>query len=159
MSGGDLADATVLIVEDGSEYLESLSRFVTGPRYLQARCGREALHVLAGQEVHLLYLDMRFDRIPLGDLLGDPAAMRDELGGDEQRAWSFLQRNQGLYILDAVRRAGYQEIPAVLAYDFSHELRRFENLRARDSGLSWVPDTVTADEIRALLGRLLRYCS
>ena len=64
------APITILIVEDGDEYLENLERFVPGPRYLQANGGAEALAVLAEQSVSLIYLDMRFDRVPREGLLG-----------------------------------------------------------------------------------------
>ena len=37
---------TVLIVEDGDEYLENLSRFVSGPTYIQAHSGTEAIEIL-----------------------------------------------------------------------------------------------------------------
>ncbi len=106
---------TVLIVEDGDEYLENLSRFVPGPTYLQAHSGAEALAFLGSREVDLLYLDMRFDRIPRGDLLRDHAAATREHNGDPERAWRHLQNNQGLYVLDALSKAGHRELPVVLA--------------------------------------------
>ena len=37
-----LEGRTVLIVEDGNEYLDNLSRFVLGPAYLQAHDGKSA---------------------------------------------------------------------------------------------------------------------
>ena len=144
----------ILIVEDGDEYLENLERFVAGPRYLQAHSGAEALAVLAEQPVSLIYLDMRFDRIDREALLGDrDKAVRDN-NGDPVRAWRFLADNQGLFILGALREAGHGELPVILAYDFSREPDRFKHLAARHPSLTWVPDAVTPDEIRARMERL-----
>ena len=127
----------VLIVEDGDEYLESLSRFVPGPAYLQAHNGREALAAIAAHEVALVYLDMRFDRIPEADLLGD-----------RERAAHAPDRRPG-------RAHGHAELPVILAYDFSNEASRFAHLARMHPALSWVPDTISPDEIRARLERVL----
>ncbi len=154
MSGAEVGEFTVLIVEDGDEYLDNLSRFVAGPRYLQAHNGAEALELLQSERVNLLYLDMRFDRIPRKDLLGDHAQATREQNGDPERAWRFLANNQGLFVLNAVKAAGFDHVPAVLAYDFSRELRRFEFLKKGYAALAWVPDAVTPDEIRAVMKRL-----
>ncbi|MEM6731092.1 MAG: hypothetical protein AAF658_06025, partial [Myxococcota bacterium] len=54
----------VLIIEDGNEYLETLSRYVLGPHYEQAHNLKEALEWLAHGTTEVIYLDMRFDRIP-----------------------------------------------------------------------------------------------
>lgn len=146
---------TALIVEDGNEYLESLSRFVVGPRWLQAHDGAEALQLLAREPVELLYLDMRFDRIELSRLLGNHAAVTREHNQDAARAWKFLQLNQGLFILDALKAAGFGHIPVILAYDFSREEKRLLNLRRTHSNLTWVPDAITATEIEARLRKLM----
>ena len=151
----DLSDRTVLIVEDGDEYLENLSRFVPGPTYLQARSGAGAVELLTEQDVDLLYLDMRFDRIPRGDLLGDHAAATREQNGDPERGWRYLQNNQGLFVLAAVADAGHDDVPVVLAYDFSREGARLRNLRKRYPRLAWVPDAVTPEEIRMTMNRLI----
>jgi hypothetical protein len=145
----------VLIVEDGDEYLENLSRFAPGPRYLQAHSGAEALRLLAAHQVALVYLDMRFDRIPERDLVGDRASVERSHGGDAARALRYLARNQGLFILQALRAAGHGALPAILAYDFSSEGARFERLVAQHPRLTWVPDAITPDEIRARIERLL----
>jgi DNA-binding response OmpR family regulator len=149
------APPIVLIVEDGDEYLQNLSRFAAGPRYLQAHGGAEALRLLAAHEVELVYLDMRFDRIPERDLLGDRAAVERSQGADPARALRYLARNQGLFILQALREAGHGALPVILAYDFSSEPRRFEHLAAQHPGLTWVPDAITPDEIRARIERML----
>jgi CheY-like chemotaxis protein len=149
------AEPTVLIVEDGDEYLENLSRFVPGPIYVQAHHAAGALAILAGEAVDLIYLDMRFDRVPLADLVGDHVQATREQNGDPVRAWRHLQNNQGLYILDGLRRAGHGRVPAILAYDFSREPRRYEHLLRVHPSLRWVPDAVTPAQIRSLMDRLL----
>ena len=146
---------TILIVEDGDEYLESLSRFVAGPRYLQARSGSAALAMLVESAVDLIYLDMRFDRIPREALLGDHAAATREHNGDPQRGWRYLENNQGLFILDALSRNGYGQVPVILSYDFSRESGRLKHLMRRYPAMRWVPDAVTPDEIRALMGKII----
>ena len=52
----------VLVVEDGDEYLNVLTRFVPEYQYLQAHDGQQALNLLRTEPVDLVYLDMRFDR-------------------------------------------------------------------------------------------------
>jgi CheY-like chemotaxis protein len=148
-----LDELTVLIVEDGDEYLDNLGRFVAGPRYLQAHDGAAALELLQQEAVDLVYLDMRFDRIDPELLLGDLDATASRFGGDRGRALKHLQNNQGLFILDALVRAGHAELPVILAYDFTREARRFDHLVARTPHLTWVPDAITPDEIQT---RMLR---
>ncbi len=145
------SDKTILIIEDGDEYLDNLSRFVEGPRYLQAKSGKQALEILREREVDLIYLDMRFDRIPLSDLLGDHDKAARERGGDEQAAWKHLQINQGLFILHELKKSGFEKIPVILAYDFSREERRLANLQKQYPRLRWAPDAVTAEAIRAMI--------
>ena len=146
---------TVLIIEDGEEYFENLVRFVPGPRYLQAHHAAGAIAILGSGTVDLLYLDMRFDRIPMTDLVGDHVQATREHNGDPVRAWRHLQNNQGLYILDALRRAGHGLLPAILAYDFSREQRRYEYLLRVHPSLRWVPDAVTPAQIGSLMDQLL----
>ena len=146
---------TVLIIEDGDEYLDNLSRFAPGPRYLQAHTGAQAIALLANERVDLIYLDMRFDRIPDADLLGDRVAVARTQGNDDTRVTRYLARNQGFYILEALRGAGHGALPVILAYDFTSEARRFAHLSKVHPSLTWVPDAITPDEIRARLQRLL----
>ena len=145
---------TVLVIEDGDEYLENLSRFVLGPRYLQAHCGTEAVEIIQNDKVDLIYLDMRFDRIPHAQLLGDHDAVTREHNGDPVRAWKFLANNQGLYILSALKQAGFAHFPVVVAYDFSKEPRRFENLRRSYPNLMWVSDAVSFKEVETLFAEI-----
>lgn len=145
----------VLIVEDGDEYFENLTRFVPGPRYFQAHSGALALAALARETVDLLYLDMRFDRTAHADLLGDHAAATREHNGDPVRAWRYIENNQGLFILAALRDAGHAHLPVILAYDFSREPQRFEHLARLHPSPTWVPDAVTSEEISARMSELL----
>ena len=147
----DESAPTVLIIEDGNEYLENLSRFVSGPRYLQARSGQEALAVLSSNPVDVVYLDMRFDRVPPETLLGDLGATAERFNGDQAKALRHLQNNQGLYILDHLDRHGFVDTPVVIAYDFSRETRRFQRLKKRHPNLDWVSDAVTPSQIRRKL--------
>ncbi len=142
---------TILIIEDGDEYLNNLSRFVEGPQYIQAKNGADAARRLRQGNVDLIYLDMRFDRIALSDLMGDHSKAAFERGGDEQAAWKHLQINQGLFILHELKKAGFANIPVILAYDFSREPQRFVNLKKQYPKLRWVSDAVTADEIRKMI--------
>ena len=148
-------ESVVLIVEDGDEYLDSLSKFVNGPTYLQAKSGEQAVTMLREQEADLIYLDMRFDRIPMSDLLGDHIKATREHNGDPLRAFKFLQNNQGLFILEKLRKEHMTHIPVILAYDFSRQLKRYDHLRRIHPSLRWVPDAVTPSEIRDLMAECL----
>jgi hypothetical protein len=148
-----MSQATVLIVEDGDEYLQNLTRFVAGPNYLQARGAKPALDLLAAHPIDIIYLDMRFDRLPREALVGDIDRLTRELGAE--RAYRQLENNQGLYILEALREAGHARTPVILAYDFSREPERFAHLSQRHPALTWVPDAITPAEIRARIDRLM----
>lgn len=149
-----LADLTVLIVEDGDEYVHSLGAHVLGPRYIQAHSAAEALEVLSTEAVDLLYLDMRFDRTPIDTLVGDRERLMGQFFGDSTRVNQHLQNNQGLYVLKAVENAGFGAIPVIMAYDFSRESKRLARLQEQHQQLSWVRDTVGADQIAAEMIRL-----
>ncbi|HEX2676198.1 MAG TPA: hypothetical protein VHM19_06145, partial [Polyangiales bacterium] len=97
---------------------------------------------------------MRFDRVPRETLIGDLSEATRQHGNAE-RAYKHLAQHQGLYILDALRKHGHGELSVILAYDFSREPRRFELLVRTHPGLTWMPDTASADEIRARIERLL----
>jgi hypothetical protein len=148
-----MSQATVLIVEDGDEYFQNLTRFVPGPTYLQARGAKPALELLAKHTIDIIYLDMRFDRLPREALVGDNERLTRELGAE--RAHRQLENNQGLYILETLRETAYAQTPVILAYDFSREPDRFAHLSRRHPKLTWVPDAITPDEIRARIERLV----
>jgi len=137
----------VLIIEDGDEYLENLSHFLPGLCYLQAHSGAEALKLLKGEKIDLIYLDMRFDRSPRESLWGDHARITREQNGSGERAWRYLANNQGLFILAHLHEEGWCQ-PTILSYDFSREPGRWRFLSRRYPQLAWLPDTVTSEEIR-----------
>jgi CheY-like chemotaxis protein len=145
----------ILIVEDGDEYLQTLSRFVPGPRYAQVKSGAAALAALRAGGVDLLYLDMRFDRVPLGDLLGDHDDATRRHNGDPAKGWRHLQNHQGLFILDHLVANDFGDVPVILAYDFSRETRRLEFLRKRVPKLYWVGDAVTPEEVLQVMDTAL----
>ena len=141
----------VLVVEDGDEYLTNLSTFVgRGISYTQAKSGGRACSLLASLQPDLIYLDMRFDRTPNEELLGDLVALTARFNGDVARARAFQQDNQGLFVLRALRDAGFVG-PVILSYDFSREERRFSALSARDPALRYCPDYADASDILAAI--------
>jgi CheY-like chemotaxis protein len=144
---------TILIIEDGDEYRANLSRFVRGYTYLQAHNGQDALEILQSTQVDLIYLDMRFDRIPKEHLMGDHAQITQDQNGDPMRGWTYLANNQGLYILAHLRAHDFGDLPVIVAYDFSREQQRFEHLVRLHPNLNWVPDAVRPDEIQDLISR------
>lgn len=138
----------VLVVEDGDEYLTNLSTFVRdGIEYRQARSGTEAISSIGQRRPDLVYLDMRFDRTPESELLGSMVDLTARFNGDVSRARRFQQDNQGLFVLRALREAGFDG-PVILSYDFSTEERRFAALQAKDPALTYCPDYADAATIR-----------
>ncbi len=141
----------IVVVEDGDEYITNLTTFVAeGMQYRQARCGPDACRLIAERTPDLVYLDMRFDRTPEEELLGSMVDLTARFNGDMARARRFQQDNQGLFVLRAVRDAGFTG-PVILSYDFSQEERRFAALRARDPALRYCPDYADANTIRATI--------
>lgn len=141
----------VLVVEDGDEYITNLQTFVsTGFRYRQARSGGDACRMVAERVPDLVYLDMRFDRTPDEDLLGSMVDLTARFNGDVARARRFQQDNQGLFVLRALREAGFRG-PVILSYDFGPEERRFKALSARDPALHYCPDYADATTIRTAI--------
>ncbi len=146
----------VLIVEDGFEYHETLGRFVSDSfAFTRAGDGAEALAIVAAETFDCLFLDMRFDRIEAGRLLGDLAETAERFNGDPVRATRFLEENQGVYVLAALRAAGC-ELPAVFSHDFSGEPRRWAALERKYAPLSWLPDNASPAQLRELLSGAAR---
>ncbi len=141
----------VLVVEDGDEYITNLTTFVSqGIIYRQSHSGIEACRMVAERRPDLVYLDMRFDRTPEEELLGSMVELTARFNGDVARARRFQQDNQGLFVLRALRDAGFFG-PVILSYDFSSEERRFAALSARDPHLRYCPDYADANTIRAAI--------
>lgn len=143
----------VLVVEDGHEYINNLTRFLgTDFDFTRAGNGPTALSLLASQPFAAVFLDMKFDRADV--LLGDLDATRRRFAGDEARAKRFLENNQGTYVLAAIREAGHT-LPAVFSYDFDSEPRRLRNLRRRYGPLDYLNDTATPVDIRGTLAQAI----
>jgi DNA-binding NarL/FixJ family response regulator len=158
MTSGE-AKIRVLIVEDGDEYLHNFRAFL-GDHFelVQAHDGRAACRLAREVSPDIVYLDMRFDRTPVEDLLGDLVALTERFNGDLSRARRFAQDNQGLYVLRALRESQCT-VPAIISYDFSGEIKRFELLAARDPGLYYCPDYADAATIRATIAGAIRCVS
>jgi CheY-like chemotaxis protein len=143
----------VLVVEDGDEYITNLTTFVSaGIRYRQAKSGAQACAMLVEDQPDLVFLDMRFDRTPVEELLGDMVQLTGRFNGDIGRARRFQQDNQGLFILRALREVGFRR-PVILSYDFGAEEKRFRALSAKDPALFYCPDYADAKVIRQTILR------
>lgn len=146
----------VLVVEDGFEYSEAFQRFVREEfQWERAGDGHDALARLARPGIDVVFLDMRFDRVPDDRLLGDRVAALDRFNGDPRQAVSFLQDHQGTWILSAIRDAGHCT-PVLMSYDFGAEPRRWAHLVGRHAPADWLPDDEgpagVAARLRALVG-------
>jgi CheY-like chemotaxis protein len=147
----------VLVIEDGTEYLESYERFLPeGFTFHRAGSGVEALALLRSEApFDAIVLDMRFDRAPEGELLGDVDEVAERFNGDLVQARQFLEDHQGTFILAALREAGCA-LPVLLSCDFSTEPRRWARLTARYAPVGYVPDeagpTDVGDHLRRLAG-------
>lgn len=143
----------VLVVEDGHEYTETLTRFLAdGFAWTRAGSGGAALALLTEEAFDAVFLDMRFDRVPVGALLGDLEAATARFG-DEERAVQFLMDNQGTVILTALRNAQHR-LPVLMSYAFDEEPRRFERLAATYGPVDYVPDAAGPTDIRDRLHAL-----
>lgn len=129
---------TLLIVEDGTEYLEFFRLFLKDEhRYLHAQAGATALRLLADEKVDLVVLDMRFDRSDPSELLGDVTTVAGEyFGGDAKRAQRYIEENQGTLILADLRKAGHA-LPVLFVADMPP--RKVENLRRLYGAVRVVP--------------------
>ena len=143
----------VLVVEDGVEYTETLQRFLANDgefTFVRAGSGPDALRALSKSSFDVVFLDMRFDRIPEDQLIGDPIAAADRFNGDAVQARRFLEDHQGNYILAALREQGHG-VPVLMSYDFSGEPRRWENLSARYGPLDFLVDVASPTEVAGRL--------
>ncbi|MFK7928072.1 MAG: hypothetical protein AB8H79_07770 [Myxococcota bacterium] len=140
----------VLIIEDGYEYEQTLSRFLPDVDWVRAGTGGQGLGLLLETTFDAVFLDMRFDRIDESDLLGDLAATADRFNGDPVQARAFLQDHQGVFVLDAIRAAGHR-VGVVLSYDFEGEPRRWQRLQQRHEPLAYLADVAGPAEVRAAL--------
>lgn len=145
--------ARVLIVEDGFEYRDTFSRYAGDHfEFVRTGSGAEALAAVAGESFDCLFLDMRFDRVQPGELLGDLAETAERFNGDPVRATRFLEENQGVYVLAALREAGCR-LPAVFSHDFSGEPRRWSALFRKYAPVAWLPDNASPAQVKDCLSR------
>ena len=148
-----MSKSTVLVIEDGHEYIENLTRFLGNEfNFVRAGDGPEALTLLQTTVFDAIFLDMKFDRSTR--FIGDVDKLRIRFAGDETRASRFLENNQGTYILSAVRQAGHN-LPVVFSYDFDSEPRRFQNLKSRHGQLYYLPDTASPAQMSMCLAKAI----
>ncbi len=116
---------TLLIIEDGDEYLRFFSRYLTAYDYTQARTLRACLAALdASPAPHGIVLDLRFDRVPREDLTGDAGDIAAAMfGGEMDAAWRYVIDNQGFLLLREIRDAGHEQ-PALIISDLPERRRR-----------------------------------
>ncbi len=140
----------VLVIEDGSEYAEFARLFLPGFTVRAAHSASEALHAAAAADpVDFLLIDLRFDRVPVEDLIGDVDATAQRLfAGDVARALRHLQDQQGVLILAELRAAGHHQ-PAVFVHEFP--ARRLDNLRSLYGDVRAVAN-FDAEALREVLG-------
>ena len=101
----------ILVVEDGYEYLELLQRFVGADdefTFRRVQNGANAIQSLDEGQWNGLLLDLCFDRIPEDELLGDVDALAEQFNGRREESLQYLIRNQGIFILAAIREAGFE---------------------------------------------------
>ncbi len=128
---------TLLIIEDGSEYLRFFSRYLPEYDYLQAHSLQECEVLLDQATIAGIVLDLRFDRVPRENLTGDADLMADGMfGGDVESAWRYIIDNQGFLILRELRQAGHEQ-PALLVTELPE--RRKQNLRKLYGTIHAVP--------------------
>lgn len=146
----------VLVIEDGYEYSETLERFLgDGFTWTRAGSGPQGLRLLEERDWDVVFLDMRFDRAPEDELIGDVAEIADRFNGDPVQARRFIEDHQGNFVLAALRDAGHG-IPVLLSFDFDGEPRRWARLVERYSPVDYLPDNASPAEIASRLERLTR---
>jgi hypothetical protein len=140
---------TLLVIEDDDEYAE-FARLFLGARFHVAAAKRlcDALACLRTLPVDGLLIDVRFDRAPASDLIGDVSATATRLfAGDRERALRHLQEQQGILILAELRAAGFGQ-KAVFIHEFLP--RRLENLRRLYAPICALPAFDAAALLQAL---------
>lgn len=146
---------TILIVEDGTEYLDFFKLFIMKEHdYLHAQSGGAAIRILDGEPIDMVVLDMRFDRCEPDELLGDVKKVAsDYFGGDMGRSQRYIEENQGTLVLGAMREADHH-VPVLFVHDMPR--RKLENLRklyGRVHAVSHFDAAAIRREIAAALGQ------
>jgi DNA-binding NarL/FixJ family response regulator len=146
---------TILVVEDGVEYIDAFRRLAAGAEpvaWLHARDAAGARDLLERHRVDAIFLDVVFDRTEPGRLVGDGDALAARFGSDRERRNDHLARQQGFYVLAALAATIEAGTRVLLAHDFSGEPTRLEALRRSVPGLEGVAEAATTTEV---LRRLL----
>lgn len=144
----------VLVVEDGLEYTETLTRFLPPDFvWIRAGSGPDALERLAAEAFAVVFLDMRFDRVGPDQLLGDVEEVADRFNGDPVQARRFLEDNQGNYVLVAIRGAGHR-VPVLMSHDFEAEPKRWQRLAEKWGPVDYLGDNASPAEIAGKLRKL-----
>ncbi len=134
----------VLVVEDGTEYVDAFRRFAgenADIELLHSTDAAAARALLAVREVDAIFLDVVFDRTPPEKLVGDRA-----------RGLEHLQRNQGFYVLAELAPLLPPQCPVLLAHDFSNQAARLAALREGVPGLEGVASSAVSKILERLLG-------
>lgn len=144
----------ILVIEDGTEYVDALRSLASGDSVELVRAADvdEARRALADRRVDAVFLDVVFDRTAPEKLAGDLEAQIRRFGGDRPRAERHLAENQGFYLLNELAEVLPAAVPIVIAYDFSGEPERLGALRRTCANLSGLPD---GTPISAVLESLL----
>lgn len=143
------AMALLLVIEDGDEYEEFARLFLSEHfEVVTAHSAAEALGAAAAHRVAAMLIDLRFERSPEEDLIGDLQATAARLfAGDVARAARWLKEQQGTLILGELRKAGHAQ-PAVFVHDFPP--RRLGNLQKLYGRVAAVPSFDAAAIVREL---------
>jgi hypothetical protein len=134
------APKTIVVCEDGFEYIERFRRFVPGFDFVRAGHFAEALALAEGAAA--LLLDQDFRRTPR-DLLVDASGLHTT---------DALPEVQGILILRALR-ARAQRLPALLFADLD-DAERASRLERELAPLSIVPSTEGLGQIASRLRAL-----
>lgn len=146
---------TILVVEDGTEYVDAFRRLAPeglSIEWLHAPDAGAARRVLAERAVDAVFLDVVFDRTPPEALVGDLEGLVTRFSGDRSRALQYLVANQGFYVANALAPALAPGVAVLLAYDFTADPARLAALREGVPGLEGVEEGAS---VTKLLRRLL----
>jgi CheY-like chemotaxis protein len=137
----------ILVVEDGHEYSELLTRFL-GEQFCFQRAGDgfQALELLQQESWALMFLDVCFDRIPVERLIGDLNVVSERFNGCQERGVQHLQAQQGIYILAEVRKHQFA-LPVLLSKDFIHDMSRWNRLSERYGPIRFLSDNAGPAEM------------
>ena len=140
---------SLLVIEDGHEYEEFARLFLADTWTIRAaHSSAEALAALTREPADAFLVDLRFERSPVEDLVGDvQETAQRRFAGDVFRAIRYLKEQQGTLVLAGIREAGHDG-PAVFVHDFSP--RRLSNLQKLYGRVAAVP-TFDAAKIRTAL--------